>query len=45
MSFDQHQTIIGQKGNIVDTLGLPEVVENIEFERRSKEKPGHVVLF
>jgi len=45
MSYEQYQAIIGPRENIVEALGLPEGVENIDFAPHgTNEKPGPIDL-
>lgn len=45
LSFTEYQRIIGQQKSVVDELGLPPGIEDIEIEfPSSREMPGKVDL-
>ncbi|WP_420960092.1 type II toxin-antitoxin system Phd/YefM family antitoxin [Brucella sp. IR073] len=45
LSFEEYQRILGKQRSIVDELGLPPGIEDIEIEfPRSRETPGQVDL-
>jgi prevent-host-death family protein len=45
LSFEEYQRILGMQRSIVDELGLPPGIEDIEIEfPRSRETPGQVDL-
>ena len=43
LSFEEYQKITGQKESILDAMGLPEGIEDIDLPR-SREMPGQVNL-
>ena len=45
LSFEEYQKIIGQTESILDALGLPQGIEDIDLDLpRSREMPGPVDL-
>jgi prevent-host-death family protein len=45
LSFAEYQRIVGQQQSIVDELGLPAGIEDIDLDfPRSREMPGQVDL-
>ncbi len=45
LSFDEYQRIIGQQDNIVDQLGLPPGVEDVEVEFPRSREPARPADF
>ncbi len=45
LSFSEYQRIIGRQQSVVDELGLPGGIEDVEIDfPRSRERPGQVDL-
>ncbi|MFA7505756.1 MAG: type II toxin-antitoxin system Phd/YefM family antitoxin [Burkholderiaceae bacterium] len=45
LSFDEYQRIIGQQDNIVDQLGLPPGIEDVEVEFPRSREPARPADF
>ena len=40
LTFDAYQRLAGPKGNIIDSLGLPEGVEDVDLEIPTRREPA-----